>query len=95
MDQLRKTIELTKALKPQVPEEYLPKKQNRKRYTARGFSAIWQRLMGRALARGKNGEPSAIAQRFTLHDLRAKRTSDKKNLEEATALLGTPARRPR
>jgi integrase len=87
-DQLKKTVERAKALKPQVPGEYLLRKHNGKRYTARGFSAIWQRLMGRALAQGKNGEPPAMAQRFTFHDLRAKCASDKKTLEEATALLG-------
>jgi hypothetical protein len=87
-DQLKKTVERAKALKPQVPGEYLLRKHNGKRYTARGFSAIWQRLMGRALALGKNGEPPAMAQRFTFHDLRAKCARDKKTLEEATALLG-------
>jgi integrase len=66
----------------------LLRKHNGKGYTPRGFSAIWQRLMDRALAQGKNGEPPAIAQRFTFHDLRTKCASDKKTLEEATALLG-------
>jgi integrase len=87
-DQLKKTVERAKALKPQVPGEYLLRKHNGKGYTPRGFSAIWQRLMDRALAQGKNGEPPAIAQRFTFHDLRTKCASDKKTLEEATALLG-------
>jgi integrase len=87
-DQLRTTIERGKALKPQVPGEYLLRKRNGRQYTARGFSAIWQRLMGRALAQGKNGEPPAIAQRFTFHDLRAKCASDKTSLEGAAALLG-------
>jgi hypothetical protein len=44
--------------------------------------------MGKALAQGNNGEPPAIAPRLPFHDLRAKFASDKKTLEEATALLG-------
>ena len=87
-DQLRATVERAKALKPQVPGEYLLRKRNGKQYTARGFSAIWQRLMDKALATGKNGEPPALAERFTFHDLRAKCASDKTSLEGAAALLG-------
>ena len=87
-DQLRATVERAKALKSQVPGEYLLRKCNGKRYTARGFSAIWQRLMGKALAPGKNRAPAALAERYTFHDLRAKCASDKTSLEGAAALLG-------
>jgi integrase len=87
-DQLRATIERAKALKPQVPGEYLLRKRNGKQYTARGFSAIWQRLMDKALAPSKDGAPPALAERFTFHDLRAKCASDKTTLEGAAALLG-------
>jgi integrase len=87
-EQLRATVERAKALKPQVPGEYLLRKRNGKQYTARGFSAIWQRLMDKALAPGKEGAPPALAERFTFHDLRAKCASDKTSLEGAAALLG-------
>jgi integrase len=86
-DQLRATIERAKALKPQNPGEYLLRNRNGKRYTARGFSAIWQRLMHKALAPGKEGAPPVLVERFTFHDLRAKCASDKTSLEGAAALL--------
>jgi len=38
------------------------------------------------------GKTGAIARRFAFHDLRAKCASDKKTLEEATALLRRPVR---
>jgi integrase len=44
------------------------------------FSAIWQRLMAKAV--------QACVERFTFHDLRAKAASDKGTIEEAAALLG-------
>jgi integrase len=87
-DELRKITDRAKALKPQVPGEYLLRKRNGRPYTAWGFSAIWQRLMDKATAPGKNGEVPALAERFTFHDLRAKCASDKDGLEDAAVLLG-------
>ena len=87
-DELRKITDRAKALKPQVPGEYLLRKRNGRPYTAWGFSAIWQRLMDKATCPGKNGEAPALAERFTFHDLRAKCASDKDGLESAAALLG-------
>lgn len=87
-DELRRVTERAKALKPQVPGEYLLRKRNGRPYTAWGFSAIWQRLMDKATAPGKNGEAPVLAERFTFHDLRAKCASDKDGLESAAALLG-------
>ena len=87
-DELRRITERAKALKPQVPGEYLLRKRNGRPYTAWGFSAIWQSLMDKATAPGKNGEAPVLAERFTFHDLRAKCASDKDGLESAAALLG-------
>jgi integrase len=88
-DELRRIIDhRAKALKPQVPGEYLLRKRNGRRYTAWGFSARWQRLMDKATKPGKNGEAPVLGERFTFHDLRAKCASDKDGLEEAAALLG-------
>jgi integrase len=87
-DELRKVIDRAKATKPQIPGEYLLRKRNGRAYSARGFSAIWQRLMAKAMKPGKNGEPPALAERFTFHDLRAKCASDIKALEDAATLLG-------
>jgi integrase len=70
-DELRKITDRAKALKPQVPGEYLLRKRSGRPYTAWGFSAIWQRLMDKATASGKNGEAPVLAERFTFHDLRA------------------------
>jgi integrase len=87
-DELRKIIDRAKALKPQIPGEYLLRKRNGRPYTARGFSAIWQRLIEKALGVGKKGELPVLAERFTFHDLRAKCASDKDGLESAATLLG-------
>jgi integrase len=51
-DELRRITDRAKALKPQVPGEYLLRKRNGRPYTAWGFSAIWQRLMDKATAPG-------------------------------------------
>ena len=60
---LRAIIGRAKALSPQIPADYVIRKPNGKPYTARGFSAIWQRLMAKHVAAG--------GQRFTFHDLRS------------------------
>lgn len=52
-------------------------------YTADGFSAMWQRLMTKALKKG------AIQERFTFHDLRAKCGTDAADRGlDSQALLG-------
>lgn len=48
---------------------------------ARGWSSMWQRFMARALAE------TAVTERFTEHDLRAKVASDAESLERARQLL--------
>jgi integrase len=77
------TVEWAKALKPQVPSEYLLRTRNGGPYSARGFSAIWQRLMRKAVGPNRDGAASALADRFTFHDLRAKCASDNASLEGA------------
>lgn len=77
---LRATVEASKKLTPDIPREFVIRKRNGRGYTARGFSAIWQRLMAKYVKVG--------GVRFTFHDLRAKAGSDKATIEEAAALLG-------
>ena len=48
---------------------------------ARGWSSMWQRFMARLL------KETAIKERFTEHDLRAKVASDAESLERARQLL--------
>ena len=67
-------------LAPQVPRDYLLRTGRGRPYTARGFSAIWQRLMAKYVRQG--------GKRFTFHDLRAKAASDMQSVEGAAALLG-------
>ena len=87
-DELRKITDRAKALKPQVPGEYLLRKRNGRAYTPYGFSAIWQRLMDKATKPGKDKAAPVLGERFTFHDLRAKCASDKIGLEDAATLLG-------
>lgn len=77
---LKETIDACKAMAPQIPREYVLRTRDGTRYSARGFSAIWQRLMKKFVDAG--------GERFTFHDLRAKAASDKETLAEAQALLG-------
>jgi integrase len=54
--------------------------QHGKPYTARGFSAIWQRLMTKHVKAGGT--------RFSFHDLRAVSADGVATVEEARARLG-------
>lgn len=72
-------IELSKAMSPQIPREYLIRKENGRHYTASGFSANWQRLMRKHVDAG--------GMRFTFHDLRSVSVNDT-TAEEARDRLG-------
>jgi integrase len=78
--ELRAIIGRAKALSPQIPADYVTRKPNGKPYTARGFSAIWQRLMAKHVAAG--------GQRFTFHDLRSVSADGAQTAEEARDRLG-------
>jgi integrase len=77
---LRAIVARAKALKPQVPGDYLLRTREGKPYTDAGFSAIWQRLMAKHVAAG--------GQRFTFHDLRSVSADGAETLEEARDRLG-------
>jgi integrase len=79
-DDLRSIVECAKRLTPQIPAEYLIRTQHGKPYTARGFSAIWQRLMTKHVKAG--------GQRFSFHDLRSVSADGAQTVEEARARLG-------
>jgi integrase len=77
---LRAIVDRAKALAPQIPAEYLIRKANGRPYSARGFSAIWQRLMTK--------HANAGGQRFTFHDLRSVSADGAESPEEARDRLG-------
>ena len=77
---LEAIVARAKALSPQIPADYLIRKPNGKAYWARGFSAIWQRLMAKHVAAG--------GQRFTFHDLRSVSADGAQTAEEARDRLG-------
>lgn len=77
---LEEVLERAKKLKPQVPGFYLIRTMQGKPYSGSGFSAIWQRLMKKAVAQG--------IERFSFHDIRAKSASDSMSLQEASDRLG-------
>lgn len=79
-DDLRAIVARAKALKPQVPGDYLLRTRSGQPYTAAGFSANWQRLMKRHVKEG--------GQRFTFHDLRSVSADGAETLEEARDRLG-------
>jgi integrase len=76
---LHAIVERAKQLTPQIPAEYLIRTQHGKPYTARGFSAIWQRLMTKHVKAGGT--------RFSFHDLRAVSADGATTVEEARARL--------
>jgi integrase len=78
-EELRAVVERCKALRPQVPGDYLIRSEDGRPYTVSGFSANWQRLMRKHVKAG--------GQRFTFHDLRSIAASGG-TLEEARDRLG-------
>lgn len=73
-------VERLKAFKPDIPNEYLIRKRNGKRYTTSGFYQIWRRVMLKHVAAG--------GQHFTFHDLRSVSADGADTIEEAQARLG-------
>jgi integrase len=69
--ELRAVIEKLKKLGPDIRPTLLCNLQG-KPFTSDGFRSNWHRLLDAATKGGKNGEPAALAERFTFHDLRAK-----------------------
>jgi integrase len=77
---LREIVERAKRLSPHIPAEYLIRTRRGKPYSARGFSAIWQRVMAKHVKAGGT--------RFSFHDLRAVSADGAETIEEARARLG-------
>lgn len=73
-------LERAKAMKPDIPREYIIRKASGKPYTSSGFSSNWQRLMSRHVAVG--------GERFTFHNLRSVSANGAQTAEEAQARLG-------
>ena len=80
-DELRDVVARAKQLKPQVRQHVIATRQG-KRFTANGFSTLWQRAVRKAL------KQKALTQRFTFNDLRSKSASDTADLLEASERLG-------
>jgi integrase len=83
--ELRAVVERLKKLGPQLRPTLLCNLQG-KPFTSDGFRSNWHRLMTKAVTPSENGEPAALAEGFTFHDLRAKSASDDE-LEVATERL--------
>jgi integrase len=73
-------LERAKAMKPDIPREYIIRKANGKAFSASGFSSNWQRLMAKHVKAG--------GERFTFHDLRSVSADGADTDEEAQARLG-------
>lgn len=69
-----------KAMAPDIPCEYLLRREKGKRYTKSGFSSNWQRLMRKHIAAG--------GEKFTFHDLRSVSADGADTDQEAQARLG-------
>jgi len=79
---LEAVLERAKALKPDLPREYVVRTRKGRPYTSEGFRAVWQRTMNQAMRK------KVIQERFTFHDLRAKSVSDSETLEQAFERAG-------
>jgi len=79
-EDLRAIVDRAKRLAPQIPSDYLIRTRRGKPYSAEGFSAIWQRAMGKHVKAG--------GQRFSFHDLRSVSADGAATAEEAQARLG-------
>jgi integrase len=77
---LRELVRRSKAMSPQIPCEYILRTRLGRRYSPRGFSAMWQRLMKK--------HTDAGGMHFTFHDLRSVSATSAATLEEARDRLG-------
>lgn len=77
---LEAVLDRARRLAPQLPRHFVIKTASGKRYTGSGFSAIWQRLMRKAIAGGVDS--------FTFHDIRRKSASDSDTVSDAQERLG-------
>lgn len=77
---LRELARRSKAMSPQIPCEYILRTRLGRRYSARGFSAMWQRLMKK--------HTDAGGMHFTFHDIRSVSATSAATLEEARDRLG-------
>jgi integrase len=73
--ELRTVIDRLKKLGPQIRPTLLCNLEG-KAFTSDGFRSNWHRLMTKTMTPGEKGEPPALEERFTFHDLRAKSASD-------------------
>lgn len=78
--ELREIVDAIKAERPQLRQALVCNRRGRC-YTPRGFGALWQDTMARALKAG-------LAERFHFHDLRAKSASDSESDQAAADRLG-------
>jgi integrase len=78
-------VDRLKKLGPQIRPALLCNLEG-KPFTSDGFRSNWHRLMTKATTPGDKGEPAALTERFTFHDLRAKSASDDE-LDAATERL--------
>lgn len=84
--ELRAVIERARSLGPQLRPALICTTEG-ERYTESGFRSNWHKLLVKATTPGPNGEPPALAEWFTFHDLRAKRASDAEDVLEANEAL--------
>jgi integrase len=77
---LQALLDEAKAMTPQIPREYVLRRDDGQPFTKTGFSSNWQRLMRKHVAAG--------GERFTFHDLRAVSANAAETIEEAQARLG-------
>lgn len=70
----------SKAMQPDIPNDYLIRRSSGKPYTKSGFSSNWQRLMLKHVKAG--------GEHFTFHDLRSVSADGADTVEEAQARLG-------
>lgn len=62
-------------------------KHRGKPMTGSGFRSNWHRLMTKAATPGDDGSAPVLAERYTFHDLRAKRASDAEDIMEANDVM--------
>jgi hypothetical protein len=77
---LNAILDRLRALKPDIPRDYLLRKRNGRPYSEDGFSTIWQRLQRKYAKTG--------GVRFSFHDLRSVSADGAATAEEARDRLG-------
>lgn len=79
---LEEVLARARAMRPDIPKEYVIRTRHGRQYSGAGFQTLWKLIRNKAIKTGR------LTESFTFHDLRAKSASDSGSLQAAYERLG-------